>query len=102
MTGDGLRFAVRGAELAADAALAALEHGWTGVARPARRARGASSRRKWRFNRALRALVASPRGVEAGRVRRIGSRRRSCAPSSRAPATAMRLASLAVHHLRRR
>ena len=31
MTGDGLCFAVRGAELAAQAALAALEHGWHGV-----------------------------------------------------------------------
>ena len=31
MTGDGLRFAVRGAELAACAALEALEHGWSGV-----------------------------------------------------------------------
>src|SRR5262245_19636762 len=33
MTGDGLRFAVRGGELAAAAALRALERGWTGVHR---------------------------------------------------------------------
>jgi flavin-dependent dehydrogenase len=64
MTGDGLRFAVRGGELAADAALDALAHGWAGV-----HARQATARRrafagKWRFNRALRALVASPRAVD--------------------------------------
>ena len=60
MTGDGLRFAVRGGELAASAALDALEHGWSGV-----HARLADARRrefapKWRFNRALRTLVSSP------------------------------------------
>jgi flavin-dependent dehydrogenase len=65
MTGDGLRFAVRGGELAARAALRALEHGWTGI-----HARLAVERRqefadKWRFNRALRALVASPLAVRA-------------------------------------
>ena len=70
MTGDGLRFAVRGGELAALAALQALEHGWTGV-----HARLAAERRrafggKWRFNRALRALVASPRAVDAAAIRR--------------------------------
>ena len=57
MTGDGLRFAIHGAELAAAAALQALAHGWTGV-----HARLAAERRrafggKWRFNRGLRALV---------------------------------------------
>jgi len=31
MTGDGLRFAVHGGELAALAALQAIEHGWAGV-----------------------------------------------------------------------
>ncbi len=36
MTGDGLRFAVRGGELAAAAALEALAQGWQGVARAAR------------------------------------------------------------------
>ena len=67
VTGDGLRFAVRGGELAATAALEALEHGWPGV-----HARLADRRRrefgaKFRFNRALRALVGSPRGLEAAR-----------------------------------
>jgi flavin-dependent dehydrogenase len=65
ITGDGLRFAIRGGELAAIAALEALEHGWAGV-----HARLAARRRrefadKQRFNRALRVLVASPRAVSA-------------------------------------
>jgi flavin-dependent dehydrogenase len=65
MTGDGLRFATQGAELAAAAALEALAHGWPGV-----HARLIAERRrafggKWRFNRALRAIVASPRAIEA-------------------------------------
>jgi menaquinone-9 beta-reductase len=65
MTGDGLRFAIRGAELAAGAALEALERGWTGVhARLAsRRAREFGG--KQRFNRALRSLVASPVAIDA-------------------------------------
>jgi flavin-dependent dehydrogenase len=65
MTGDGLRFAIRGGELAADAALAALASGWAGV-----HARLAASRKrefsaKWRFNRLLRALVSSPVAIAA-------------------------------------
>src|SRR5438874_6406940 len=65
MTGDGLRFAVHGGDLAARAALRALEHGWSGV-----HARHDADRRrafggKWRFNRALRMLVASPGAVDA-------------------------------------
>jgi flavin-dependent dehydrogenase len=65
MTGDGLRFAVGGGELAAHAALEALECGWGGV-----HARLAAVRRrefaaKWRFNRALRLLVSSAGGVSA-------------------------------------
>jgi flavin-dependent dehydrogenase len=63
MTGDGLRFAVRGGELAAVAALRALEHGWAGV-----HAQLADDRRrefsgKRRFNRALRAMVGSAAAV---------------------------------------
>jgi flavin-dependent dehydrogenase len=64
MTGDGLRFAVRGGELAAAAAMRALEHGWTGVHQQHAAARRAEFSQKWRFNRALRALVASPRAVD--------------------------------------
>ena len=64
MTGDGLRFAVRGGEMAAASALHALEHGWAGV-----HARLAAERRrefgaKWRFNRVLRTTVAWPRLVQ--------------------------------------
>jgi len=68
MTGDGLRFAIRGAELAAAAALEALERGWSGVhARLAARRRREFSG-KQRFNRALRALVGSPRAVSAAAI----------------------------------
>jgi flavin-dependent dehydrogenase len=65
MTGDGLRFAVRGAELAAEAALDALQHGWAGVHRRHAAARHREFGAKWRMNRVLRALVASPRAVDA-------------------------------------
>jgi geranylgeranyl reductase family protein len=64
MTGDGLRFAIRGGELAAEAALAAL----AGDPRPHQRL--ARQRRrvfasKWRFNRVLRQVVDRPGTVSA-------------------------------------
>jgi len=63
MTGDGLRFALRGGELAAEAALDELETGISAhVQLSADRYREFSG--KWRVNRALRSLVASPRGVQ--------------------------------------
>ena len=65
MTGDGLRFATHGGELAAAAALQALAHGWAGVHAHLAAARRCAFGGKWRFNRALRALVASPRAVDA-------------------------------------
>jgi flavin-dependent dehydrogenase len=65
MTGDGLRFAIHGAELAAAATLDALAHGWTGVHARLTAGRRRAFGDKWRFNRALRALVASPRAVDA-------------------------------------
>ena len=65
MTGDGLHFAVRGAELAAQAALDALEHGWDGVHRRLARQQAQVLESKRRFNRTLRALVASPAAVQA-------------------------------------
>jgi flavin-dependent dehydrogenase len=62
MTGDGLRFAVRGGILAAEYAIRELASGI-----PQHAELGAARRRefsgKWRVNRALRALVSSPRGV---------------------------------------
>ena len=63
MTGDGLRFAMRGGELAAEAALAELETR-TPAHERLRAARAREFSGKWRLNRALRALVASPRAVE--------------------------------------
>ncbi len=63
MTGDGLRFAVSGGELAALAALRALEHGWTGVHASLDAARRTEFQGKWRFNRVLRGLVGSTAGV---------------------------------------
>ena len=66
MTGDGLRFAVRGGELAALAALEALEHGWTGVHDRLAARRRKEFGRKWQFNRALRALVGSRRAIDVG------------------------------------
>jgi geranylgeranyl reductase family protein len=62
MTGDGLRFAVRGGELAADAALASLCGRRDAHAQLARRRRREFAR-KWRLNRALRTLVGSPQAV---------------------------------------
>jgi flavin-dependent dehydrogenase len=60
MTGDGLRFAIGGGELAAAAALEALTGGWAGVRQRHGERRRRSFGGKWRFNRALRSLVASP------------------------------------------
>jgi flavin-dependent dehydrogenase len=67
MTGDGLHFALRGAELAA----AIVKEVFDGsmpidrahLALAERRRRAFQS--KWRFNRAVRSLVASPAGVTA-------------------------------------
>lgn len=63
MTGDGLRFAIRGAELAALEALRALEHGFRDAHLRLYRARISEFGAKWRFNRALRRLAASPSAV---------------------------------------
>lgn len=68
MTGDGLRFAVRGGELAAAAALRAIEHGWNGVQASLAGERRIAFLAKWRFNRALRGLVGSPVAVRAATV----------------------------------
>ena len=87
MTGDGLRFAVSGGELAAAAALEALEHGWPGVHARLALARRREFAAKWRFNRALRALVASPAalrlaaagaGFAPGLVRALVARAGDC------------------------
>jgi len=64
MTGDGLHLALRGAELAAEAAAAALATGAFADAPVAlARARRRAFAGKLRFNRVLRALVDSPRAI---------------------------------------
>ena len=79
MTGDGLRFAMRGGELAAGVALSALEHGRDDGHHALARARRREFASKWRFDRALRALSGS----------------------SMALAIASRAARLAPHYLER-
>jgi flavin-dependent dehydrogenase len=68
MTGDGLRFALRGAELAALEALHTLEHGGDDAAVRLAVARHREFSRKWLFNRALRSLVGSPMAVRAAAI----------------------------------
>jgi len=64
MTGDGLRFAVVGAELAANVALAALARHVRTPHRTLARLRRGEFAGKWRFNRVLRQVVASRAGLE--------------------------------------
>ena len=66
MTGDGLNFAIRGGELAADAALRVLADGWRGAHDAYAAARADAFAAKWRFNRALRSVVASRMAVSVG------------------------------------
>jgi flavin-dependent dehydrogenase len=63
MTGDGMHFAMRGAELAAEVALGLLEGRITDGPAALAHQRQTAFGSKWRMNRALRALVASPRAV---------------------------------------
>ncbi len=65
MTGDGLRFAFRGGELAAAEALRVLDEGWNGAHVRLNAARQREFGTKWRFNRSLRALASSPAAVRA-------------------------------------
>ena len=62
MTGDGLRFALRGGELAAEAALREVESGMPAY-RDLATARRNEFSGKWRLNRGLRFFVGSPRAV---------------------------------------
>jgi menaquinone-9 beta-reductase len=63
MTGDGIRLALTGAELAAEVALAHLDGRLADPAGALARRRGRAFGRKSRLNRLLRALVASPGAV---------------------------------------
>lgn len=65
MTGDGLRFAFRGGELAAEEALRSLAHGGRDAHVRLLAARRREFARKWRFNRAMRLLVTCPATVRA-------------------------------------
>jgi flavin-dependent dehydrogenase len=65
ITGDGLRFAMRGAELAADAALAALERADVDAAAELAAARARAFGTKYGVNRVLRRLIGTPRRVSA-------------------------------------
>jgi len=70
MTGDGLRFAFRGAELAALEAVRALESGETDSHVRLAAARRREFTAKWRFNRTMRWMVEAPRTL---RVAEIGA-----------------------------
>ncbi len=65
MTGDGLRFAIRGAELAALEALQALDTGTADAHLRLYEKRRREFRSKWIFNRAVRLLAGSPAAVHA-------------------------------------
>jgi geranylgeranyl reductase family protein len=71
MTGDGLRFAIRGGELAAECALAALAGRHGAPHARLERLRRREFSRKWRFNRSLRAVVGHGFSVEAAGVAAI-------------------------------
>ena len=79
MTGDGLRFAVRGGELAARGrARGARRHARASRTSAWRALRRREFAAKWRFNRTLRALVG--RGTDRG-ARRPGRRGRAVDPA---------------------
>jgi flavin-dependent dehydrogenase len=68
MTGDGMRFAFRGGELAALTALRTLDRGWAGAHAELALVRRREFSMKWRFNRTLRAIVGSPAALRVGRT----------------------------------
>lgn len=84
MTGDGLRFAVQGAELAADAAIEILATGRSTAHASLVGRRRAAFARKLRFNRVLRRIVDSPFSLRLAEA---------CA--SRAPALILPLINIA-------
>jgi geranylgeranyl reductase family protein len=68
MTGDGLRFAMRGAELAALEALHALEHGNADAHVRLLAARRREFAAKWRFNRTMRWMVEDRRTLRLAEI----------------------------------
>jgi flavin-dependent dehydrogenase len=65
ITGDGLRFAIRGAELAARQALDALERGFGAAHVQLLASRRREFAAKWRFNRTMRWIVTYPSVIRA-------------------------------------
>jgi flavin-dependent dehydrogenase len=65
ITGDGLRFALRGAELAAREAIHALECGFENAHVKLFEARRREFAAKWRFNRTMRWIVTYPAAIRA-------------------------------------
>ena len=65
ITGDGLRFALRGAELAAREAIRALESGCESAHVRLLEARRREFGAKWRFNRTMRWIVTYPAAIRA-------------------------------------
>ena len=65
ITGDGLRFALRGAELAAREAIQALEWGGESAHVKLFEARRREFAPKWRFNRTMRWIVTYPAAIRA-------------------------------------
>ena len=61
MTGDGMRFALRGGELAAQAALSALAHGWRGLQPRLARDRRREFGGKWRGSVSFAGVLYMPR-----------------------------------------
>ena len=68
ITGDGVRLAMRGGELAAEAALASLEHPDRAWHETLTRRRAEAFSNKHRFNRLIRTVVASEHAVRAGAI----------------------------------
>jgi flavin-dependent dehydrogenase len=68
ITGDGVRLALRGGELAAETALASLEHPERPWHETLTRRRARAFRAKHRFNRLVRTIVASEHAVRAGAI----------------------------------
>jgi flavin-dependent dehydrogenase len=67
ITGDGLRFALRGSELAAGEALRALESGFDSAHVKLLEVRRREFSAKWRFNRTMRWIVTYPAAIRAAR-----------------------------------
>ena len=65
ITGDGLRFSLRGAELAARQAIHALEWGFDSAHVKLFEARRREFAAKWRFNRTMRWIVTYPAAIRA-------------------------------------